>query len=141
MRGGHDIAAGLDFEYPLFRRSAGAEHRRAKLRREQAQKALENLAELVELDVRTGYIEVERTREQIAASSATRKFQEEKLRIETEKFRVGRSTNFFVAQAQRDLLVSRIAEVQAVVSYLEALTDFYRLEGSLLVRRGLSVAQ
>jgi len=68
---------------------------------------------------------------------ATRKFQEEKLRIETEKFRVGRSTNLFVAQAQRDLLASRIGEVQALVNYLKSLTRFYQLEGSLLERRGI----
>ncbi|MCK4768557.1 MAG: TolC family protein, partial [Desulfobacula sp.] len=83
------------------------------------------------------YIEVNRTKEQISASTATRKFQEEKLRIETEKFRVGRSTNLFVAQVQRDFLASRIGEVKAVVNYLKAIVDFYRLEGSLLERRGI----
>ncbi len=58
-------------------------------------------------------------------------------RIETEKFRVGLSTNLFVAQTQRDLLSSRINEVQAVVNYLKALINFYRQEGSLLERRGI----
>ncbi|MBW1820364.1 MAG: hypothetical protein JRI92_01160 [Deltaproteobacteria bacterium] len=60
------------------------------------------------------------------------------MRIETEKFRVGLSVNFIVAQAQRDLLVSRINEVQAVVNYLKALINFYRQEGSLLERRGIN---
>jgi outer membrane protein len=90
--------------------------------------------------VRKAYIDVNRTRQQIAASTATRQFQEEKNRIETEKFRVGRSTSFLVAQAQRDLLSSRIAEVKAVVDYLKALTDLFRMDGSLLARRGLIVA-
>ena len=133
----YDVLAGLNVEYPIFNREARAQHRRALFRRGRAEKALENLMQLVELDVRNAYIEVNRTKEQISASTATRNLQEEKLRIETEKFRVGRSTNFFVAQAQRDLLVSRIDEVQAVVNYLKALIDFYRLEGSLLERRGI----
>ena len=133
----YDVLAGLNVEYPIFNREARAQHRRALFRRGRAEKALENLMQLVELDVRNAYIEVNRTKEQISASTATRNLQEEKLRIETEKFRVGRSTNFFVAQAQRDLLVSRIDEVQAVVNYLKALIDFYRLEGSLLERRGV----
>jgi outer membrane protein TolC len=68
----------------------------------------------------------------------TRRFNEEKLRNETEKLRVGKSTNFLVAQAQRDLLVSRIAEVEALVNYLKALVDLYRQDGSLLERRGIS---
>jgi outer membrane protein TolC len=108
------------------------------LTREQAQKALDNLSQLVEVDVRTAYIEVNRTKQQIAASSVTRRFDEEKLRTETEKLRVGKSTSFLVAQAQRDLLVSRIAEVRALANYLKALIDLYRQDGSLLARRGIS---
>ena len=134
----YDMLAGLNFKYPIFNRDARAQNRRAVLRRDQAEMALDNLKQLVELDVRNAYIEVNRTKEQISASTATRKFQEEKLRIETEKFRVGLSTNFFVAQAQRDLLLSRINEVQAVVNYLKALINFYQQEGSLLERRGIT---
>ena len=133
----YDVEGGIRFEYPLKNRDARARQRRAVLSREQAEKALDNLSQLVELDVRDAYIEVNRAKKQIAASSATRKFQEEKHRIETEKFRVGRSTNFLVAQAQRDLLVARISEVNAIVDYLKALINLYRLDGSLLERRGI----
>ena len=133
----YDVEGGIRFEYPLKNRDAKARHRRAVLSRKQAEKALDNLSQLVELDVRDAYIEVNRAKQQIAASSATRKFQEEKHRIETEKFRVGRSTNFLVAQAQRDLLVAKISEVNAVVDYLKSLINLYRLDGSLLERRGI----
>jgi outer membrane protein TolC len=134
----YDALAGIEFEYPIFNRDAKALHRRALLGLEQAQKALENLSQLVEVDVRTAYIEVNRTKQQIAASSVTRRFDEEKLRTESEKFRVGKSTSFLVAQAQRDLLVSRIAEVRALANYLKALIDLYRQDGSLLERHGIS---
>ncbi|MEJ2154134.1 MAG: TolC family protein [Desulfobacteraceae bacterium] len=130
--------AGIKLKYPFFNRSAKALHRRALLGRQQAQHALENLSQLVEVDVRTAYIEVDRNHRQISASSVTRKFDEEKLRIETEKLRVGKSTSFLVAQAQRDLLASRIAEVRALVNYLKALIDLYRLDGTLLERRGIA---
>jgi len=134
----YDALAGVKFDYPIFNRDAESLHRRALLTREQAQKTLENLSQLVEVDVRTAYIEVNRTKQQIAASSVTRMFNEEKLRTETEKLRVGKSTSFLVAQAQRDLLVSRIAEVRALANYLKALIDLYRQDGSLLERRGIS---
>ncbi|MGD8260728.1 MAG: TolC family protein [Desulfobacterales bacterium] len=134
----YDALAGVSFEYPIFNRDAKAFHRRALLSREQAQKALDDLSQLVEVDVRTAYIEINRTKQQIAASSVTRMFDEEKLRTETEKLRVGKSTSFLVAQAQRDLLVSRIAEVRALANYLKALIDLYRQDGSLLERRGIS---
>ena len=98
-----------------------------------------NLAALITLDIRTAYIEVTRTRQQIDATAATLNLQQEKLRVETEKFRVGRATNFLVAQAQRDLISSRIAEVQTVVNHLKALVELYRLEGALLERRGIAL--
>ncbi len=137
---GHDMMIGINLEYPFSNRAAGARHRRALLSRDQAAMALENLEQVIELDVRTAYIELNRTREQISASTATRRVQEEKLRIETEKYRVGRSTSLFVAQVQHDLLVSRINEIRAVVNHLKAIVQFYRLEGTLLERRGITTA-
>jgi outer membrane protein TolC len=134
---GYDVLIGLRAEYPLGNREARAEHRRAVLGRLQALQAVENLAQLVEVDVRGAFIEVNRAWEQIAATAATRRFQQEKLRAETEKFRVGKSTSLLVAQAQRDLVSSRIEEVKAVVNCLKALVALYRLEGSLLERRGI----
>jgi outer membrane protein len=134
----YDVFAGLRFEYPFRNREARGRHKRVLLQRDQAEKAISNLSQLIETDVRVAYIEANRAKEQIAASSITRKLQEEKLRIETEKYRVGRSTSFLVAQVQRDLVSSQIYEVEAVVSYLKALVALHRLEGSLLSRRGIS---
>lgn len=133
-----DVSAGMTYSFPIKNRSAKATHRQAELNFDQTKKAYANLVRLVEMDVRTAYIEIERTKAQITASTATRTLQEEKLRIETEKFKVGRSTTFLVAQAQRDLLAARIAEVSALIAHLIARTDFYRLEGSLLLRRKIS---
>ena len=134
----YDVTGGLVFEYPPVNRSAQARHTRAVISRQQLLEALKNLTQLVQVDVRSAYIEVTRAREQITATAATRNFQEEKLRTETEKFRVGKSTSLLVAQAQRDLLASQIAEIQAFANYLKALVSLYGLEGSLLQRRGIS---
>ena len=134
----YDLSGGITLAYPLFNRDAQARHRRAMLSRSQSTEAVENLAQLVEVDVRTAYIEVQRTEEQVAATAAARKLQEEKLRAEREKFRVGRSTTLLVAAAQRDLVTGQISEIQAVVDYLKALVELHRLDGSLLERRGIS---
>lgn len=134
----YDFLVGFSFEYPFANRAAEARHQRAVLTRKQSVEAVGNLSQLIELDVRSAYIEVTRAREQVAATQATRTLQEEKLRAETEKFRVGKSTSLLVAQAQRDLVASQISEIQAVVNHLKALVELYRLEGSLLERRGIS---
>jgi outer membrane protein TolC len=136
--GSYDTFVGLDFEYPVLNRGAQARNLRAVLTRQQAREAISNLSQLVEVDVRTAYVEIARSQEQVAATAATRKLQEEKLRSETEKFRLGKSTSLLVAQAQRDLVSSQIAEVQAVVNYLQSFVEMYRQEGSLLERRSIA---
>ena len=137
---GYDVSAGLTLSFPWENSSARAADRRAALTREQAAESIANLSQLVEVDVRGAWIEVARLREQVAATEATRRLQEETLRAETEKFRVGKSTAFLVAQAQRDLLQAAIEAETAVAGCLKSLVELYRLEGSLLDRRGISVA-
>jgi outer membrane protein len=132
-----DTTAGVTFEYPPLNRAAQARNTRAILTRDQALESIKNLSQLVEVDVRNAYFEVVRTGEQVPATAATRKLQEEKLRAETEKFRLGKSTSLLVAQAQRDLVASQISEIQSVVNYTKAFVEFYKLEGSLLERRGI----
>jgi outer membrane protein len=133
----YDIEAGLLFAYPVRNRAARAQHTRAAISKQQSIKALENLIQLAQVDVRVAYSEVNRAHEQITATAATRESQEEKLRVETEKFRVGKSTSLLVAQAQRDLVASQIAEIQALANYFKSLITLYKLEGSLLHRRGV----
>lgn len=128
---------GVQFSYPLGNRAARARHTRALFTREQDLEALENLRQLVEQDVRGAYIELSRAREQVTATEATRRLQELTARTELEKFRVGKSTALLVAQAQRDLLVAQIDEVQARTAFLQAIVNLYFFDGSLLLRRGV----
>ncbi len=133
----YDVSAGISFEFPLRNRADKARHQRAGLGSRQAEEALGNLEQLVEVDVRSALIEIKRAREQVAATAATRKFQEESLRAETEKFRVGKSTALLVAQAQRDYLLGQLEEINAVITYIKAIIDLYQNEGTLLERRGI----
>jgi outer membrane protein TolC len=134
----YDGSVGANFDYPLLNRAPRARYERSKFSLDQLQESLRNMEQLAQVDIRTAYIEVARLQEQIVATAATRRLQEETLRSETEKFRVGKSTTLLVARAQRDLLSARIDEIRAVVSHLKALTELYRLEGSILERRGIS---
>jgi outer membrane protein TolC len=136
----YDLAAGIRFSGYLGNRQAEARDLAARASREQADVAVENLRNLVQLDVRLALNETERTRRQIEASAVTRALQEQTLQAEQERFSIGASTSLLVAQAQRDLLLSQLAEVEAVVDYRMALVNLYLAEGSLLERRGIQLA-
>ena len=87
MDGRHyTIQAGVGFEYPPGNRAAQARHRRARLEVQQAEKALANLVELVELDVRKAYIDVNRTRQQIAASTEIGSFRKKRIASKPKNF-------------------------------------------------------
>lgn len=133
----YDVLVGVSASYPPRNRDAEARNSRATWTRQQSIDALANLAQLVEVDVRGAYIELLRTRQQIRATAVTRKLQETTVRVEMAKFDIGKSTSLLVAQAQRDLLSAQINEIQAVVGYLKALVELRRLEGSLLLYRGI----
>ena len=135
----YDLSAGIRLSSYLGNRTAKAKDYAARLSRRQAADAVANLEELVTLDVRLAVNEVERTRQQIAASKATRMLEEEKLSAEKERFDVGAGTSLLVAQAQRDLLISSIAEVRSVIDYRIALVKLYLAEGSLLERRAVNI--
>ncbi len=134
---GYDAAIGLGFELPVENRAARALDRRARAGYRQALDSVENLKQLISLEVRVALLEVERNRQQIEASAARRILQEEVLRTETVRFRVGTATALDVARVQRDLLESRINEVAAIVHYRQALINLYLLDGTLLLRRGI----
>jgi len=135
-----DTAVGATFSWPLGNGAEQARHARAVLSGEQTREALSNLSQAVELDVRSAYVAFATASEQVSATAATRQLREESYRAERGKFGVGKSTSLLVAQAQRDLLLTRLGEAQAVAAQRQSLVDLLRLEGTLLQRRGISVA-
>lgn len=135
----YDFTVGVRLSHFIGNRDSKARNIAARTSVRQAEEAVRNLEQIVRLDVMLAVNEVERARQEISATRATRILQEETLKAEEERFDVGASTALLVAQAQRDLLVSRIAEVEAIVNYRIALIALYRSEGSLLERRGVSL--
>ena len=134
----YDVNVGLTFDFPVINRQARAQSARARWSKDQLELSVENMKRLVQWDVRAAYIEVLRSREQIQATRVTRELQDKKLAAELEKFRVGKSTNFLVLQAQSDLTASRLDEARSMVSYLNSLIRLYLVEGTLLERRGIN---
>ncbi len=134
----YDAIIGVTGEYAIGNRAARAAYQAAKFSKDQSLESLSNLEQLAQVDVRSAYIEVERTRQQIDATIATRKYREQALITEQAKFRAGNSTSLLVAQAQRDLLEAQLNEIQAVANLLKSLVNLYQQEGSLLDRRRIA---
>lgn len=133
------LLTGIEFSSYLGNRTAEGKHLQARASRDQAIAAVENLENMVQFDIRLAANETERTRQQIEASAVTREMEEQTLKAEQDRFSVGDTTSLLVAQAQRDLLVSQLAEIEAIVEYRIALVSLFLAEGSLLERRGIQL--
>ena len=119
---------GATFSYPLGKSSQEAAFARAKLQYQQSQSQIRALELTVATEVTNAALQVESTLKRMEASRAARELQEKRLENEQSKFEVGMSTNFFVVQAQRDLLDAQIAELRATLDYQKALVAFERVQ-------------
>jgi len=133
----HEVLVGVRAEVPIGQHADRALRNRAVLTRRQAEEAVKNLEQLVQEDVRTAHLEVKRTQEKVATAAEARRLDEKNLQAELELAMLGRSSASQVARAQRDLVREQLAEAAAEVGQMKAAVDLYRLEGSLLERRGV----
>lgn len=133
----YDLLFGVRTEYPVANHAAQAQHKRAQLSQRSAEEAIKNLEQLVQEDVRAAFVEFGRAEAQIRATQATLQRRKETWIAEQKRQDIGQSTEFQVARAHSNYVDSRNSHAQAVVDYCKALVDLYRLNGTLLVQRGI----
>jgi len=119
---------GATFSYPLGKSAQEAAYARAKLQYQQSQSQIRALELTVATEVTNAALLVESTLRSMEAARAARELQEKRLENEQSKFEVGMSTNFFVVQAQRDLLDAQISELRAALNYQKAIVAFERVQ-------------
>ena len=119
-----DWTIGVAFGYPLGNSTAHTNLARARLQYEQAQTQVKSLEMSVTAQVRAIARNVQTNQQRVRSASASRELQERKLEAEEKKLAAGMSSSFFVFQAQRDLSVARVAELQAIADYNKSLVDF-----------------
>ena len=119
---------GVQIAYPLGSSTAQANLARTKLQYQQAQTQMKNLQMQVVLQVRDAGRNVTTNEKLVLSARASRELQEKKLEAEQKKLAAGMSSSFFVFQAQRDLAVARVAEIQAISAYNKSLVDFQAVQ-------------
>ena len=130
-------SVGLTLDIPLNTILTRAQHAEAKLSLEQAQLRLKDQEQEIFLEIKTSVRDVEINYERVQAYRAARELSEKKLEAEQEKFRVGKSTNFFLLQYQRDLADARTAELRSMVDYILSLARLDRAVGTTLETKNI----
>lgn len=132
---------GVELGVPVFNRGAEARHVRARLAEEEAEADLARQRLAVTTEVRQAILGVVTQWPRIAATRQAVEAREEELEIERDRYEVGLATQLDVLEVQRLLTAARVDASTARVRYLQALTDLWRAEGTLLERRGVELAE
>ncbi|HEV3141990.1 MAG TPA: TolC family protein [Vicinamibacterales bacterium] len=119
---------GVQIGYPLGNSTAHANLARSRLQYEQAQAQMKGLEMNVIAQVRGAARNVQTFQKSVQSARASRELQEKKLEAEEKKLAAGMSQSFFVFQAQRDLAIARVSEIQAIANYNKALVDFQAVQ-------------
>jgi len=119
---------GVNLSIPILNRQAKASRAKAQISQEQAQASLTRLELQIATEVRNAGRAVEANSKLVDATHAARILAERRLDAEEKKFAAGMSTNFFVTQAQRDLAVAEVNELQAILNYRKSLIEFDRVQ-------------
>jgi outer membrane protein TolC len=122
----------FDIAYPIGKSTQEAQLARARLQQTQAQRQLTSLEMAVTNQVREAARNVETNAKRVDATRSSRVLAERRLEAEEKKYQAGMTQNFFVLQAQRDLVIARNNELQALVEYAKSVVNYGAVQTSPL---------
>ena len=123
---------GVSFEMPWRRRAERSAVRQARVALVQVDNQLQLLAREVELDCRWAVRRLATAEKQVWATQKARMLHQEKLNVELEKQRQGRSSTSIVISYQDDLGAAEARCVEALGEYQQALAQYRFAIGTIL---------
>lgn len=132
---------GVQFSLPLGNRTARHSYTRAKLTKEQNEQRLKQVLETLAYNARVAARQVMTSRILVATNEQTRILQEANVAAEEKKLELGVTTSYRVLDVQEDLTIAQVQEVQAMVSYQQALVELQLAEGLFLEDLGVQVEE
>jgi outer membrane protein TolC len=139
--GAHGWSAGARVEIPIGNRTARYQVSQREIELRRANTALKRTEQFVILEVRRAARTLRSAIEALQASERRRAAQEETLRAEQERLRLGDSTPFNVLEREEDLAEAERQVVAALQIYRVSVAELQRSQGTLLESYGIVVDQ
>ena len=132
---------GLNFSYPFGNNAAENDYRRSRLRTEQVALQIRSLEETAARDVKVAIRAVATGYKQIEVADRGRAYAEERLKAFIRRNEVGLATTRDVLEVENDLAVAKNNQIIALVTYADAITQYWLVTGELLDREGVRVVE
>ena len=136
-RGEHNVATGLALAIPFGDRTPRLAVLRAKGELRDAEIALVELRQSIRIAVRQAVHNVEVGFRRVELAREAREFAEQQVAVEREKLAQGLTSTFQLSAVENDLVAAQTRELDATVSYLNALTSLDRTLGKTLRTWGI----
>lgn len=132
---------GLKLSAPFWDLTVDQGYIGAEIALKKQENSLQQQRENIEIEVRDALRNAEMNLRQIRLATQSRKLSEQKVEIEAEKLKAGRSTNFQMVSYQNDLVAAQNNELNAIITYLNALTTLDQTLGVTLDRLGIELRE
>jgi len=130
---------GLSFSFPFNKQYLANGYEQARIILDRQEIYVEELRDNISIDVENAVRLVQYTLNQVGLAQRAKELAAQKLQLEEDKMRVGRSSNFQVISYQRDLTNAQNEELRAIAGYLKALGQLERSMGTTLQKWGMEV--
>ncbi|MEK7483956.1 MAG: TolC family protein [Planctomycetota bacterium] len=133
----YEWVTGFVFEVPLGNREARSRYRQILI--QQKQKKDQYLFQVTEIKFEISRLcrAIRTLESSIYATLESTKLAKEQLIAEEQRFNVGLSTNFRVADVQEDYVTALSRELKAIIEYKKALVDLDAAQSTLLMNSGI----
>lgn len=131
----------LDIQIPLRNRSNQAQLAETGINERQLLSQLKNQQQLIIVDVRNAYESIATQKKRLEAARMARQLSQEQLEGETKRFQAGLSTNFEVLRYQRDLALTQVQELRALIDYQQALTALEKAMYTIIDSNDIALAK
>jgi outer membrane protein TolC len=129
----HEIwAVGITLSVPLGNRFARNEHIQRKLEQEQAALKIKDIEQKIILEVREVLRQLKTNLKRIDTTRIAQELEQEKLKIEEQKFELGMTTSQDLLEDQAQLALAKIRHLQAIIDYNKSLIDLETVKGTTL---------
>ena len=134
-----DKGVGLQLNIPLRNRAAQAVQIRSELEYQQAQMALQQAENRINIEVRNAQFGVEQNRASLASAQAAVDYAKQSLDAEQKKYQFGTSTTTAVLQTQSALATAESTLMSAMAAYEKSRIELDRAVGTTLDQAGISI--
>ena len=136
-----DYGVFLNVEIPLRNRRNDAQRAETGINHRRLLSQMKNQQQLIVVDVRNAYETIGTQKKRLNAARMARRLSEEQLEGETKRFQAGLSTNFEVLRYQRDLALSQVGELRALIDYQVALTSLQKAMYTIIDANDIALAK